>query len=171
MATVTTSDLCDRFGHEVQVCRAPLKVYGGPTTASGRIACLRCFEDAALLRSRLEHPGDGRILVVDGGASERVAIFGDNMARLAVENGWAGVIIYGAVRDVARLGSMNLVVMALDQVPMRGGRSGQGEWNVELSFGGAVFTPGHFICADRDGVVVLPHAPPHSLDNPQTGGT
>ena len=163
MTPVATSDLCDRFGEEAQVCRAPLKVYGGSSTASGRIACLRCFEDAALLRSQLEQVGDGRILVVDGGASERVAIFGDNMAQLAIENGWAGVIIYGAVRDVERLGSMQLVVLALGHVPVRSGRSGLGQWEVELAIGGAVFRPGHYICIDRDGVVVLPNPP---LGNP-----
>lgn len=160
MAPLATSDLCDRFGDEVQVCRAPLMAYGGSCTASGYIACLRCFEDAALLRGRLEDPGDGRILVVDGGASERVAIFGDNMAQLAIENGWAGLIINGAVRDVERLGSMKIMVMALGHIPIRGGKAGQGEWSVELAFGGTEFTPGHFICVDRDGVVVLPNAPP-----------
>lgn len=164
MPSETTSDLCDRFGDNVQVCRAPMNSYGGRSSASGLIACLRCFEDAALLRDRLEQPGDARILVIDGGASRRVAIFGDNMARLAIENGWAGVVINGMVRDVNTLQSMDIAVLAVGHVPMRGGRSGLGEEDIELAFGDAVFAPGQFICIDRDGLVISPMAPPHGVD-------
>lgn len=163
MTLPTTSDLCDRFGDQVQVCRAPLKLYGARRSAAGRIVCLRCFEDAALLRSRLEQPGDGGILVVDGGASQRVAVFGENMARLGIKNGWTGVVINGAVRDVEKLKSMDFAILALGHTPVRGGRSGLGERDVELAFGEVVFTPGLFICVDSDGLVLLPQgsfAPP-----------
>ncbi|MEJ8853987.1 ribonuclease E activity regulator RraA [Variovorax robiniae] len=153
-----TADLCDRFGDEAQVCRAPLRPWGGRSEAAGTIACLRTFEDAALVRAQLATPGEGRILVVDGGASERVAILGDHMARLAIQNGWQGLVINGAVRDVGKLASMDLALWALGSVPVRGGGSGIGECDIEVRFGGAVFTPGSFICLDRDGVVVLPKA-------------
>ncbi|MEJ8848782.1 ribonuclease E activity regulator RraA [Variovorax rhizosphaerae] len=159
LRTLATADLCDQFGDEAQVCRAPLRSWGGRSEACGTIACLRTFEDAALLRARLAMPGEGRILVVDGGASERVAVLGDNMARLAIQNGWQGLVINGAVRDAGRLASMDLVILALGSVPMRGGKSGVGERDVVVTFGGAVFTPGSFICMDRDGLIVLPEAP------------
>lgn len=116
-----------------------------------------------MLRSQLGQPGAGRILVVDGGASQRVALLGDNMARLALENGWGGLVINGAVRDVDKLAAMDLAILALGSVPVRGGNAGLGEYGVEVAFGGFVFTPGNFICFDRDGVIVLPREPARGL--------
>lgn len=159
MTTHATSDLCDRFGDRVQLCRAALKSYGGRHAASGAIACVRTFEDAALLRTQLGQPGDGRLLLVDAGASQRVAVLGDHMARIGIENGWRGVVVNGAVRDVNRLAAMDFVVLALGSVPLRGGNAGLGETGVELGFGGAVFVPGAFVCLDGDGVIVLPQPP------------
>ena len=159
MTLHATSDLCDRYGADVQVCRAALKSYGGRQAASGTIACVRTFEDAALLRSQLGQPGDGRLLVVDAGASRRVAVLGDRMARIGIGNGWRGVVVNGAVRDVGRLASMDFVVLALGSVPVRGGNAGLGETGVELGFGGAVFAPGAFVCLDGDGLIVLPQPP------------
>jgi len=158
-STHSTADLCDRFGEEARVCRAPLRSWAGRSEAAGTIACLRTFEDAALLRAQLARPGEGRILVVDGGGSQRVAILGDSMARLAIQNGWQGLVINGAVRDVGELASMDLAIWALGAVPARGGKSGIGECDIEVGFGDAVFTPGSFICLDGDGIVVLPKAP------------
>ena len=163
MPVHSTSDLCDQFGSEVQVCRAPLKSYGGRSAASGPIACLQTFEDAALLRRLLGQPGDGRVLVVDAGASQRVALLGDNMARLALENGCSGLVINGAVRDVHKLAAMDIAILALGSIPVRGGNSGVGVYGVEVAFGGVVFTPGNFICFDRDGVIVLPNEPARRL--------
>jgi len=93
--------------------------------------------------------------VVDGGGSTRVAIFGDHMAQLAMDHGWQGLIIHGAVRDVDRLRTLDLAVLALGHVPQRGGKSGLGQRGVEVRFGDATFTPGCFACLDGDGVVVL----------------
>lgn len=154
-----TADLCDQWGAQAQVCLAPLKSYGGRRAASGILACVRCFEDTGVLRSQLAQPGAGRVLVVDGGASLRVAILGDNMARLGMDNGWRGVVIHGAVRDVESLSSMDFAVLALGPVPARAGNRGLGEHGAEVAFGNTVFQPGHFICFDPDGVVVLPSVP------------
>jgi len=123
------------------------------------MACVRVFEDAALVRNQLEQPGEGRILVVDAGASLRVAVLGDRMARLGSDNGWRGVVINGAVRDADRLAAMDIAIFALGTAPARGGNSGAGECGAKVSFGEVVFVPGHFICLDHDGVVVLPRAP------------
>lgn len=151
-----TADLCDRFGGAVQVCRTPLVAYGGRRTAIGAIACMRTFEDAALLRDLLERPGKGRILVVDGGGSTRVALFGEKMARLGRANGWAGVLIRGAVRDVDALQQIDFCVFAIAKVPMRGGSSGVGEAEAPVTFDGLCFTPGNVLCMDEDGVVIVP---------------
>ncbi len=158
MTTYATADLCDRFGAQAQVCRAPLRPYGRHRAAQGLIDCLQCCEDAASLRTQLARPGNGRILVVDGGASLRVALLGDRMARMAIDNGWGGVVINGAVRDVGHLQSMDFAVWALGHVPLRAHAPERGRPGVELSFGQAVFRPGDFICLDQDGVVVLSQA-------------
>lgn len=150
-----TADLCDRLGARARVCHAPWRSYGGRRAAAGSIATVQCLDDAALLRAQLAEPGQGRILVVDAGASLRTAVFGDRMARLALDSGWAGLVIHGAVRDVARLRTMDLAVLALGQVPQRGARTGAGRHGVELCFGQAVFRPGDWVCLDEDGVVVL----------------
>lgn len=154
-ALQATADLCDRLGARARVCHAPWRSYGGRAAASGTIATLQCLDDAALLRAQLAEPGRGRILVVDGGASLRTAILGDRMAQLALDSGWAGLVIHGAVRDVARLRTMDIAVLALGHVPQRGGRTGAGRQGVALCFGEAVFRPGDFVGLDEDGVVVL----------------
>ncbi|MEG0052560.1 MAG: ribonuclease E activity regulator RraA [Comamonas sp.] len=151
---VKTSDLCDRLGPAARVCRANWQSYGGRHAASGRIQTLRTYEDAALIRTTLTGPGEGRVLVVDAGASLRVAVLGDNMARMALENGWAGLIIHGAVRDVQVLACLGIAIFALGHTPLRAGRSGLGEIGVTLSMAGNLIRPGAFIAADRDGVVV-----------------
>ncbi|MBS0339453.1 MAG: ribonuclease E activity regulator RraA [Proteobacteria bacterium] len=155
MSEFTTAQLCDRFGSEAQVCRAPWKSYGGRSAAWGSIECIQCMEDAALLRTVLAEPGEGHILVVDGGGSTRVAILGGRMAQLAIEHGWQGLIIHGAVRDVDLLQTLDLAIFALGQVPMRGGKSGLGQRGVPVRFGEATFNPGCHVCLDGDGAVAL----------------
>ena len=159
MAMPLTADLCDRLGSRACVCQAPWRSYGGRCAAEGLAATVQCLDDAALLRAQLAEPGRGRILVVDGGGSLRAALLGDRMARLAMDSGWAGLVIHGAVRDVARLRTMDIAVLALGHVPVRGGRTGAGRAGGELRLGGAVFRPGAYVCLDEDGVVVLEHAP------------
>lgn len=153
MTTFKTADLCDRHGDAMQVCHAPLMSFGGKSWLAGRIATVETFEDAALIRHALEQPGEGRVLVVDGGGSRRVAVLGDKMAHLALHNGWTGVVIHGAVRDVEALGHMDIAVFALNAVPARGGSKGIGAADGCLRFGEATFVPGHFIYGDSDGLV------------------
>lgn len=157
MVRFSTADLCDKFGQETQVC-VPLVSFGGRRAVSGRIATVRTFEDAALLRDLLGQPGDGRILVADAGGSLRVAVLGEKMARLGTAKGWQGVVINGAVRDVEQLASIDFAVFALGKVPMRGGSAGIGDRDLEVTFGGVAFKPGDFICADSDGIAVMPFA-------------
>ena len=149
-----TADICDRYGEAARVCVAPWKSFGARSAVSGVVATLRTFEDAALLRSQLATPGEGRVLVVDAGGSLRAAVLGDNMARLGADCGWAGVLIYGAIRDVEALAQIDIGVFALGSVPARGGKSGVGEVQVELAIAGAAVRSGDFIAIDADGVVL-----------------
>ena len=117
---------------------------------------LRCFEDIGLMRDTVSQPGHGQVLVIDGGGSISRALFGDVMAELASRNGWAGLVIHGVVRGANELNAIAIGVKALGTVPKRGSRTGAGERDVPLHFGGVTFTVGDHLVADADGVVVLP---------------
>jgi regulator of ribonuclease activity A len=127
----------------------------GAASFAGRIATVRCFEDNVLVKQRLGEPGDGRVLVVDAGGSQRCALVGDNLARLGLDNGWAGIVVYGCVRDAAALDELGFGVKALGTNPRASNKGGKGEIDVPVTFGEITFTPGAQLAADRDGVVVL----------------
>lgn len=152
--TTSTADLSDEFGEGLGYCDTPFRQYGFRRSFDGIITTVSCFEDIGLLRLVLGTFGGGGVVVVDGGGSIRVALLGDMMAQLAIDNGWTGVIINGAVRDTGILVGMELGVKALASNPRRGSRIGSGENNVELTFGGATFRPGDQVFSDEDGIVV-----------------
>jgi regulator of ribonuclease activity A len=152
--TFTTPDLCDEMGDAVRVAEPVFRDYGGVSSFSGEIETLRVFEDNALVRPTLEMPGRGRVLVVDGGGSVRTALLGGQLAALAAENGWSGVVIYGAVRDVPELRDTKLGVKALAAAPRRSARYGKGERSVPVKFAGIEFRPGDRLWADEDGLLV-----------------
>ena len=153
--TTKTSDLCDACD-EALACALPLRSYGQRRAFSGAIRTIRCHEDIALMRDTVGQPGNGAVLVIDGGGSLARALFGDVMAALAVRNGWAGLVIHGVIRDSVEIDAMDIGVKALGTVPRRGDRSGAGDVDVPVHFGGITFTPGHRLVADDDGVIVLP---------------
>jgi regulator of ribonuclease activity A len=131
-----------------------LRSYGGARAAGGPVRTLKIFEDNALVREMLAEPGQGAMLVIDGGGSLRRALLGDNLAELAVKNGWAGVIVYGCIRDSAAIGQLPLGVWALATHPQKTVKRGEGQRDVPVSFGGVTFAPGMFAYADEDGVIV-----------------
>jgi regulator of ribonuclease activity A len=150
----STADLVDEHGEQAAVCQLQFRVFGA-AAFSGRVATVRCPEDNVLLRRRLEEPGDGRVLVVDGGGSFRCALVGDSLGRLALDNGWAGLVVNGCVRDSAALDALGLGVKALGTSPRPSRKRGTGEVEVAVSFGEVTFEPGAMLYADEDGVVVL----------------
>ncbi|MHB1432508.1 MAG: ribonuclease E activity regulator RraA [Streptosporangiaceae bacterium] len=150
-----TADVLDEYGDRAAACLIQFRGFG-PAEFSGRITTVRCFEDNVLVRQRVSGPGDGRVLVVDGGGSLRRALLGDNLATLARDNGWAGVVIHGCVRDAAALDGIGLGVKALGTNPRPPRKDGAGEIDVPVEFGGIAFTPGALLYADSDGVVVVP---------------
>jgi regulator of ribonuclease activity A len=154
-----TSDVCDEFGDRVRVLPPGLQDFGGVPCFAGPAATLRVHEDNALVRATLETPGHGRVLVVDGGGSLRTALVGGNLGALAAANGWAGLVVWGAVRDVAELRRCPVGVRALAPMPRRSAREGRGERDVPVAIGGVVVTPGDWVVADADGVVVSPGPP------------
>ena len=153
-----TADLFDEHGDALQSCDLQFRQFGGRSRFSGRIVTVSCHQDNALLKSVLSEAGEGRVLVVDGGGSLHTALMGDIIAGLGVANGWAGAVIHGAVRDVAVLRTLELGIKALGSNPRKSTKTGAGERDVTVSFGGATFTPGALVFSDDDGVVVLPAA-------------
>jgi len=149
-----TADLCDANESRVKVVSPMFRSYGGRTAFSGRITTLKVFEDNSLVRTALEGPGEGKVLVVDGGGSLRCALVGDQLALLGVKNQWAGVIVYGCIRDSKAIGTMELGLFALGTHPLKSIKKGAGDRDIAVTFGGVTFTPRHFIYADEDGVVV-----------------
>lgn len=150
-----TADLCDEHGEAADVCDVQFRSYGAQSHFAGEIATVRSHEDNVVMRGLLSESGAGRVLVVDGGGSLHCALMGDEMALLAVRNGWVGVIINGAIRDATRLGEIGLGVLALGSNPRKSGKRGVGEKDLPIGFGGVVFHPGDRVYADTDGVVVL----------------
>lgn len=150
-----TSDLCDAC-EAALACVLPWRSYGLRRAFAGGIRTVRCHEDIALLREALARPGHGQVMVVDGGGSLVRALFGDRMASVAIRNGWAGIVVNGAIRDVAELDTMDIGVKALGTVPRRGEIHGIGAVDEPVHFGGVTFTPGQELVADEDGLVVLP---------------
>jgi regulator of ribonuclease activity A len=156
--TVATADLYDEFAAELASCETQFRTYGGRPCFHGRIRTVRCLGDNALLRQLLSEPGQGQVLVVDGGASLGAALVGDLIAELARGNGWEGIVIHGAVRDTAALGRIDIGLKALGSNPRKSAKTGAGEADVPVSFGGATFVPGHWLYSDEDGIVLCARA-------------
>ncbi|WP_214411338.1 ribonuclease E activity regulator RraA [Sphaerisporangium fuscum] len=152
--TIATADLYDERGDELDSCDLQLRQYGGRRAFHGVIATVRCHQDNALLKGYLSEPGEGRVLVVDGGGSLHTALMGDVIAGMAVASGWSGVVINGAVRDVAALAALDLGVKALGSNPRKSTKNGTGERDVPVSFGGVTFLPGAELFSDDDGILV-----------------
>jgi regulator of ribonuclease activity A len=153
-----TADLCDDHADTVQVCEPTFNVFGGRRAFNGQVSTIRCFEDNSRVKEAVETPGHGRVLVVDGGGSRRRALLGDKLGLAAANNGWAGVIIHGCIRDSAELGRMDLGIRALGTIPLRSDKRGEGERDVPVRFAGVTFRPGDFVYVDEDGIIVAPTA-------------
>lgn len=154
-----TADLVDDIGPDVRSCDLQLRQFGGRPAFAGRISTVRCFQDNALLKSVLSEPGDGGILVVDGAGSLHAALVGDVIAELGRSNGWSGLIINGAVRDASTLRTLDIGIKALGTNPRKSTKSGEGERDVPVTFGGVTFVPGEIGHSDDDGIVVLDGVP------------
>ncbi len=148
----TTADLCDEF--EVQVAQPIFQDYGKIKSFYGEIATVRVFEDNALVRKTLETDGRKRVLVVDGGASTRVALVGDQLAGMAYENGWTGIVVNGCIRDSAEIAKIPIGLKALSTIPRKSIKKGLGDVDVPVEFAGLVFNPGFYLYADQDGIIV-----------------
>lgn len=153
-----TCDLCDEHQQDPRLRVLPpvFMNYGARRSFSGPAVTIKCFEDNSLVVAALESPGDRRVLVVDAGSSLRRAMFGGQMAAAAVRNGWAGVLVDGAVRDVAELRDNDIGILALAPMPLATDRRNVGTRDVPVRIQGVLIEPGEWIYADEDGIVILP---------------
>ncbi|WP_193045796.1 ribonuclease E activity regulator RraA [Mycolicibacterium baixiangningiae] len=150
-----TADLVDDIGPDVRSCDLQLRQFGGRAEFAGRITTVRCFQDNALLKSVLSEPGDGGVLVIDGDGSLHTALVGDLIAALGRDSGWSGLIVNGAVRDASTLRTLEIGIKALGTNPRKSTKTGAGERDVSVAFGGVTFTPGDVAYSDDDGIVVV----------------
>jgi len=150
----STADLCDAHEQDLHVVESMFHRYGRRSTFDGPIATVKCYEDNSMVREALAEPGDGRILVVDGGGSQRRALLGDMLGELAVKSGWRGIVINGCIRDSDAINQLDLGVRALGTIPLKTHKRGDGQRNVSVSFAGVTFRPGAHLYADADGIVV-----------------
>ena len=149
-----TCDLCDLHDAQVRVIELAFRDFGGRIAFNGPVSTVRAFEDNSRVREAVDEPGLGRVLVIDGAGSMRRAMIGDLLAGKAAENGWAGIVVFGAIRDSDAIATIPIGVKALGTCPRKTDKRGTGERDVEVEFGGVRIRPGDWLCADEDGVVL-----------------
>lgn len=151
----STCDLYDRFEGTARVADAVFRDFGARRRFHGKAVTVKCFEDNSRVKELLATPGQGKVLVVDGGGSLRAALMGDMIAQSGVTNGWEGVVIHGCVRDTAVLATLDLGIKALGTIPRKTVRNGEGQTGLSINFAGLRVAPGDLVFADEDGVLVL----------------
>jgi len=153
MSSISTPDLADANG-EARAIELQFSNYGGRKSFAGQAVTIKCHEDNSLLKACVAEEGRSRVIIVDGGGSLRRALLGDMLAGKAAENGWAGVVINGAVRDVDEINGIELGVKALGCCPLKTDKLGVGQRDITVNIGGVEVSPGDYICADNNGVIV-----------------
>ena len=154
MVIKSTPDLCDQYPELVRVLDPIFVNYGGRESFSGPVLTVKCFEDNSIVKQLVSTPGNGRVLVVDAGGSMRRACLGDMLAEQASVNGWAGVIIYGCIRDVDEIMVTDIGVQAIGTHPMKTDKKGIGEHGIDITFAGVTFTTDDHVYADNNGIIV-----------------
>jgi len=149
-----TSALCDIYLEQVDVVEPMFSNFGGSASFAGQITTVKCFEDNGLVRELLEQDGLGRVLLIDGGGSLRRALIDAELASLAEENEWEGIVVYGCVREVDELEDMSIGIQALASIPVGATAQGVGEVDIPVNFGGVTFLPEDYLYADNTGVIL-----------------
>ncbi|MCG7598697.1 ribonuclease E activity regulator RraA [Halomonas sp. McH1-25] len=153
MNHIVTPDICDAHP-EVRILDPLFANFGGVESFCGPVRTVKCFEDNSRVKEAVAEPGEGAVLVVDGGGSLRCALLGDMLAEKAADNGWSGVIVYGCVRDVDVLAETELGVQALGAHPRRSEKRGEGQRDIAVTFAGVTLHPGQWVYADNNGILV-----------------
>ncbi len=153
MTDFSTPDLSDG-APDARALELALRNFGQVSRFGGAVVTIKCHEDNSLIKQCVEEPGAGRVIVVDGGGSRRRSLLGDMLAEKAVNNGWAGLVIHGSIRDVDEIALMALGVQALGACPVKTEKRGAGQRDIALELGGVTINPGDYVYADNNGVIV-----------------
>ena len=151
----TTCDISDKLHPDVQYLEPVYKIYGAKTSFSGHIVTVKCYEDNSLVEKALKDNGKESVLVIDAGGSMNCAMLGDKRAADAINNEWEGIIVHGLVRDSVAINVMEIGIRALGVCPLKSIKNGVGDSNLIVNFSGVTFTPGEYLYADNDGVIVV----------------
>ena len=151
---IDTSELCDLYAEQVDVVEPIFSSFGGVSNFYGKVTTVKCFESNGLIAEVLEENGEGRVLVIDGGGAVRRGLIDAELAQLAVDNGWEGIIVYGAVRQIQQLENLNIGIHALAPIPVSADESTAGESDIPVNFGGVTFFPEDYIYADLTGIIL-----------------
>lgn len=151
---ISTPDLCDAHPDTVRIVEPIFRNYGAKKSFWGEIVTVKCYEDNSRVKELAGTQGTGKVIVVDGGGSLNKALLGDLIAQSALDNGWAGFIIFGCIRDVELIGKMDIGVKAINSIPLKTKRKQEGEINIPITFGGVTYGPGEFIYCDETGIIV-----------------
>jgi len=154
MNAISTPDICDDFAEQIRVLDGLFHNYGGLKSFYGKVITIKCFEDNSLVKKLVDTPGEGRVIVMDGGGSLRRAILGDMLAEKAANNGWAGLVINGCIRDCVEISNMDIGVKALNTHPMKTEKRGLGDLEVPVTFAGQTIRPGEWIYCDDNGIAI-----------------
>ncbi|EKX32355.1 hypothetical protein GUITHDRAFT_98616 [Guillardia theta CCMP2712] len=167
LSSFATADICDSYGldvskissdHGVKVIDPSLnfKNFGGQSEFCGSIVTIKAYESNPLVRATLQEDGNGRVLVVDAGGSTRCAMLGGNLAEIGEKNGWAGIVVYGCIRDSKEISNICIGVKALNTHPVKSHKDEKGVRDVPLHFGGVTIRPGDYMYSDSDGILIMP---------------
>ncbi len=151
---IDTSELCDLYAEQVDVVEPIFSSFGGVSNFYGKVTTVKCFESSGLIAEVLEENGEGRVLVVDGGGAVRRGLIDAELAQLAVDNGWEGIVVYGAVRQIQQLENLDIGIHALAPIPVSADESSAGESDIPVNFGGVTFFPEDYIYADLTGIIL-----------------
>ncbi len=151
---IDTSELCDLYAEQVDVVEPIFSSFGGVSNFYGKVTTVKCFESNGLIAEVLEENGEGRVLVIDGGGAVRRGLIDAELAQLAVDNGWEGIIVYGAVHQIQQLENLDIGIHALAPIPVSADESTAGESDIPVNFGGVTFFPEDYIYADLTGIIL-----------------
>ena len=152
----TTAALCDSYSNQdhFQIAESLFMSFGGNSTFSGQITTLKTFEDNVLIKEILEEKVENRVLVIDGGGSHRCALIDANLAKLAIKNGWQGIVVYGCIRNAETINNMPIGIRALHAHPLKSHKKDHSDRDLLVSFAGVNFKKDHYLYADNDGIIV-----------------
>ncbi|PIE46006.1 MAG: ribonuclease activity regulator protein RraA [Gammaproteobacteria bacterium] len=152
--TIATADLCDDYAEQLQISAPIWRSFGQHAAFHGEVVTVKCFEDNSKVKEQLATAGNGRVLVVDAGNSQRRAHLGDLLAQQAIDNGWVGVVVYGLIRDSAVIANLPIGVKAVGTHPLKTEKNGEGQVGITLQFANMTIDSGDYLYADEDGIIV-----------------